>query len=256
MPGEELLIGALSEKAKSIPATALGIAQTVTGFFNKSKAKKEAERLRASRPELEASPYIEDQLSLAQNELSNGMSGATERAYEEGISRDVSSSLDAILKGGGDINNVADIFDRSATGRQRLSLMKENLRLSQINSLVNAHGVAENQRKEMFEFNEWRPWADDAQANAQARQGAENMIWGGLQTIANGATGALNSQQGQSATNSYFQSPQGGSYSPNIQSSRVQGTSMNTSGFISPGANLNYIDPNYGSSIINDSIFQ
>ena len=130
MPGEEMLIGALADKAKSVPATALGLAQTVTGLINSKKTKKEAARLAATRPKLEASPYLDDQLSLAQSELSSGMSGAAESAYEQGLSRDVSSSLDSILKGGGDVNNVAEIFDRSAVGRQRLALMKENLRLS------------------------------------------------------------------------------------------------------------------------------
>src|SRR5687768_1629768 len=145
--------------ALAIPA-AIGVAQTVTGLIKGGKAKKEAARLAATRPKLEASPYLDDQLSLAQSELSSGMSGAAENAYEQGLSRDMSSSLDAILKGGGDVNNVAEIFDRSAVGRQRLALMKENLRLSQINNVVNAQGASENQRKEMFEFNQWRPWAD------------------------------------------------------------------------------------------------
>ena len=229
--------------ALAIPA-ALGVAQVATGLIKGGKAKDEGKLLRATRPKLEASQFVDDQLSLAQSELANGLSGETERAYEEGLSRDVSTSLDAILKGGGDINNIPEIFDRSATGRQRLALMKENLRLSQINNLVNAQGAAENQRQQMFQFNQWAPWADDAKANAAARQGAEDMIWGGLQTVASGATGALNALQGQAASNSYFQNPQqNNSYvPPNLQSSTVQRAPMG--GFTSPGANMNYIDEN------------
>jgi hypothetical protein len=246
------LIAMAAQKAQSIPATALGVAQTVTGLINSKKTKKEAARLAATRPKLEASPYIDDQLSLAQSELSSGMSGAAERAYEEGLSRDVSSSLDAILKGGGDVNNVAEIFDRSAVGRQRLSLMKENLRLSQIGNLVNAQNAAENQRQQMFQFNEAAPWFDAARANAQGRQKAQDMIWGGLQTVASSVMGTGQGAASQGAFNNYFNSgQQGNNYSPNIQPSMVQGPQQVNYGTVqSPGANLNYINPNYGSGVM------
>jgi len=256
MPGEEMLLSAISEKAKAIPATALGVAQTVTGLINSGKTKREAARLAASRPKLEASPYLNDQLSLAQSELSNGMSGAAENAYEQGLSRDVSSSLDAILKGGGDVNNVAEIFDRSTVGRQRLALMKENLRLSQINNLVNAQGAMENQRQQMFQFNEAAPWFDAARANAQGRQKAQDMIWGGLQTVASGAMSAGQSASAQNDLNNYFQSgQQGNGYNGNPQYSQVQQVPNYNGAVQSPGANLNYINPNYGSGVM-DQYFQ
>lgn len=232
--------------ALAIPAI-IGGAQAAVGLIKGGKAKPEGERLKGMRPKLEASPYIDDQLSLAQSELSSGMSGAAETAYEEGLSRDVSSSLDAILKGGGDVNNVAEIFDRSATGRQRLALMKENLRLSQINNLVNAQGAAENQRQQMFQFNEWAPWSDAAQANAKARQGAENMIWSGVQTFGNAATGFLQGQQASNDFNNYFQSQ---ATNPN---SRVMGGNQIAQraaigSVSSPAANSNYINPNFNST--------
>lgn len=245
------LIGAIAQKAQSIPQTALGVAQLATGLINSKKTKREAARLAATRPKLEASPYLDDQLSLAQSELQSGMSGAAERAYEEGLSRDASSSLDAILKGGGDINNVADIFDRSATGRQRLSLMKENLRLSQINNLVNAQNASENQRQQMFQFNEWAPWADASRANAQGRQKAQDMIWGGLQTVGSSIMGMGQSAGAKSDFNNYFTSGRSsGGYNPDPQPSMVQGPlPINYGNVTSPGANLNYINPNYGSGI-------
>jgi hypothetical protein len=251
-----MLIGALAQKAQAIPATALGAAQAAVGFINAKKTKKEAARLAATRPKLQASPYLADQLSLAQNELQSGMSGAAERAYEEGLSRDTSSSLDAILKGGGDINNVAEIFDRSAVGRQRLSLMKENLRLSQINNLVNAQTASENQRQQMFQFNEAAPWFDAARANAQGRQKAQDMIWGGLQTVASSVMGA---GQGAAAKNDFNKSlqsgQQGGGYDPGPQYSQVQQVPNYTGGVQSPGANMNYINPNYAqNSIPNNTI--
>lgn len=231
-----------------IPA-ALGAAQAVTGLFKSGKAKREAAELERTRPELQDSQFVEDQLSLAKSELAGGMSSAAENAFEQGLSRDLSTSLDAILKSGGDVNNVADIFDRSQTGRQRLSLMKENLRLNQINNLVNAQGAAENERLQQFQFNEFAPWADKAQANAQARQGAENMIWAGLQTAGSAATSFLQGQNQQRDFNNYLSTQQRVEGSPNLRSTRVQGIVPNTQRTGSPASQFDFLN-------IDDNIFQ
>ena len=231
-----------------IPA-ALGAAQTVAGLFKSGKAKREAAELERTRPKIGDSPFIEDQLSLAKSELSNGMSGAAENAFEQGLSRDLSTSLDAILKSGGDVNNVADIFDRSATGRQRLSLMKENLRLNQINNLVNAQGAAENERLQQFQFNEAAPWFDKARANAQARQGAEGMIWGGLQTFGSAATSFLQGQNQKQDFNDYLADERSVTSNPNLRSTRVQGIVPNSQRAGSPASQFDFLN-------IDDNIFQ
>lgn len=239
-------------------AAAVGIGTAAYGVVKGAKEKKEAKRLAASRPELKASPYLDDQLSLAKSELSSGMSGAAENAYEQGLSRDVSGSLDAILKGGGDVNNVAEIFDRSAVGRQRLALMKENLRLSQIGNLVNAQNAYGNQDQQRFQFNEWAPWADSAQANARARQGSANMVMSGIQTTGSAAMGYMQGQRAKSDYNSYFDNPARStvsdmnSYTP----STVQQVPNYTGSVQSPGANMNYINPNYNmNNSIDESLF-
>src|SRR6185503_4614733 len=120
-----------------------GAAQAAVGLIGSGKAKREAERLQGLRPKYKESPYYKDALSLAQSELSTGMSADAEKAYEQGIDRDLSTSLNAILQGGGSVNNVAELFDASQQGRKRLSLMKENLRLNQINNVVRAQQLAE-----------------------------------------------------------------------------------------------------------------
>jgi hypothetical protein len=129
--------------------------------------------------------------------------------------------------------------------------MKENLRLSQINNLVNAQGAMENQRQQMFQFNDFAPWADSARANAQGRQKAQDMIWGGLQTVASSAMGSAQGSAAKNDFNNYFNPGQQG----DTQYSQVQQVPNYTGNVQSPGANLNYINPNYGSNIINDQMF-
>lgn len=165
----------------------IGLAETVAGFINKGKAKKEAAYLQSIRPKYQENGNIRDQLSLAKSELSNGLGAEAENAYTQQTDRDLSTSLDSILKGGGSVNNVADVFDSSQMGRSRLAIMKENMRMQQINNLVSVQNNQAEEDRKAFDFNTYRPWADKAQANASARQGAESQIWSGLSTVAGSA---------------------------------------------------------------------
>lgn len=182
----------------AIVAGAAGLAKTITGLIGGGKAKREAARLAASRPKLTESPYVKDQLRLAQSELSRGMSSEADNAYNQLTDRDLSSSIGAILKGGGSVNNIADVFDNSQQGRQRYALMRENLRLNQINNLERANAAADNERAQLFQYNEYSPWANAAAANAQARASANQQLWSGIDTIGSAAisfAGMKNSQK-------------------------------------------------------------
>jgi hypothetical protein len=171
---------------------AVGLAQTVTGLINSGKTKKRAAELERNRPLLKDSQFLDDQLNLAKSEMANGgLSGKAQQIYDQGNDRSLSASLNAILKGGGDVNNVADVFDRSAEGRSRLALLNDNLRLSQINNLVKAQDANEEFRQQQFGLNEYAPWKDKVAANAAARTAAQNQIWQGIGQVGSAAISAF-----------------------------------------------------------------
>lgn len=167
--------------AAAIPI-ALGVAKTVTSLVNKGKAKREGERLERSRPQFEVDKGYGQNLSLAESNL-QGLSDSAETAYNQLADKQFSSSLDAILKSGGTATNVADVYGQGEEGRLRLAQLNDQMRLNQINTLMGSREALAEENKKAFEFNKWMPWADKAQANAAARQGAEEGIWSGLQTI-------------------------------------------------------------------------
>lgn len=149
------------------------------------KAKKEAEALAANRPFLPTNKYAEEQQSLAASELSSESHGMN--AYNEKIDQDLSNSLGAILKGGGDVNDVGSLFDGSQQGRQRALMMSDNLRLNKINQYIRSLQGGDQANQQQFQFNQWAPWADRAQANAQARIGADTNTWGAIDSLASTA---------------------------------------------------------------------
>lgn len=166
---------------------AIGLGEAAVGFFKEKSANKKAKELAATRPKLKASPYLQDQLSLDESELSTGMSADAKEAYKEQTDADQSSSIGAITRLGGSPNDVGSVFARSENGRARLAMMKDNLRLNQIANLGRAREASEEEREKEFQFNEWAPWADEAQANAGQKAAGQSMVFSGLNTAAGGA---------------------------------------------------------------------
>jgi hypothetical protein len=168
-------------------AGGIGVAKAVTGLVNRDKARKEAKELEATRPKYSIDNIFQQNLDLAESEASTGLSANAENAYNLLQDKQFSSSLDAILKSGGTATNVAEVYGQGQEGRLRLAQLSDQTRLSKINNLMRSRESLAGERDKEFEFNEWRPWADKAQANAEARRGADEQIWSGLQTAGSSA---------------------------------------------------------------------
>ena len=188
---------------------AVGTASVVAGSVSNSKAKKEAKKLQENRPKYEISPYAKDEVSLAESDFANGLSAEATQAYEEGADRDLSTSLSTLLKSGGGANNIGSLYDSSLKGRLDLAKLREVVRLNKYTNLINSWRNMNEQGDKQFEFNEWQPWADNSQANAEARKGATNQIWSGLGTAASGIASAYNQNQWDKRYDDYLNPPQG-----------------------------------------------
>jgi len=165
----------------------LGAVETITGLINSGKAKAEAAALEKTRPKYSITPESKDELSLSESELSKGMSSKAERAYTELSGGDFANSLDAILKGGGSVNNIGALYGANEGGRQKLALIEDDIRMRQLTNLISSRRNMTDQKDKQFEFNEWMPWSDKAKAVAGARVGADKQIFEGLGTM--GAAG-------------------------------------------------------------------
>lgn len=168
----------------------LGGIESVIGLINSGKAKKEADLLKRTRPKYEISPEAKQGLALTESELANGISAKAEKAYNDISDRQFSTSLDAILKSGGSGNNIADVYSGNQQGRQNLALMKDQLRMNQVQNLLNQQRYIQEQEDKQWQVNVDAPWKDAAQANAAARKQAQAMIWNGVGQVASGGLNA------------------------------------------------------------------
>lgn len=166
-----------------------GVVQTAIGLLNQSKTAREARRLAATRPQYEVDPLTNQDLSLAQNELSNS-SSAAERAYSSLDNGQFSSAIGSTLRAGGNPNSIGAIYGNSMDGRLRLSQMSDQIRLSRINNYINASRAKQDADQTKWQVNEFAPWEDAAQANAAAREGASQQVNQGINTFGAGVANA------------------------------------------------------------------
>lgn len=166
-----------------VAGLAYSLIETGIGAANKNQAKAEAENLKRTRPNYGISPEATDELRLAESELQQGLSARAARAYETQVDKGLAGSLSAILKGGGNINSIGDLYGNSEDGRLRLAMLNENNRLSKIQNVISAQRNMTEQRDKSFMYNEDQWWKNDAQNNANAKQNADQQFQTGLSGI-------------------------------------------------------------------------
>lgn len=255
MPGPTDLLTAANPYSAAA-GVGLGLAQTVVGLVNAGKTKREAKEIAKSRPQYDISPLAGQDLSLAESELAGGMSARAETAYNQNTDRDFAASLAATLKGGGSVNNVGDIFDRSQAGRMRLAEMQDQLRLKQIDNVVRARRYMDEQTDKEYQINKYAPWKDRQVANAKAREDANNMIWSGLSTATGGAMNFLSNKTSNPGNNvdngeDYSRTPNRGLLETNLPNPNDTGNRPTPRS--SPYSDLT--DNNYNFDFLNDPMW-
>ncbi len=160
-------------------AIGIGAATAIGGAVQKGAANKKAAALADKRPVYQKQPEITENVALTESDLAKGMSSRAERAYKGQQDKALSSSLDAILKGGGSVNNVGDLYGSGETGRQNLAIMEDNLRVNEVNNVIKARNESAQEGQTAWQVNQFAPYLDQLQAIAAAKQqGAETMSKG------------------------------------------------------------------------------
>lgn len=187
----------------ALAGLALSAIQAGVGYANKQKAERERKRLAASRPELQDSEYLDEMRDLSASELNRGETPAMQAMRQQNEAA-FSSSLQALMQGGGSANNVADLYGQQQTGSMRMSIANDERRLQNIRNLMAANQGSEQFRQQQFQFNSYAPWADYTQATAGSIQAGNNQMWGGVSSFGSQLGYMGNSWGNQNAYGGYF----------------------------------------------------
>jgi hypothetical protein len=91
-----------------------GIFNVVSGAVTTAKANREAKVLDATRPQYNIPSNYYDNLNLATSRAQRGFSDETMGYLSNQLERGLSASNNAILRGGGNVNNIGNAYDTFA----------------------------------------------------------------------------------------------------------------------------------------------
>lgn len=176
--------------AAAVPV-ALGAVQIIDSFIKDGKLKKQAAELEKNEPIKQTSQFDKDSLALAESELANGMSSAAEKAYNDSVDRGLSSSISAMLKSGGDVNSIGDIYGATEQGRQNLAIMQDQMRLTQLQNVLKSYDKMASEDEKNWMVNLYGPYKDKLQAIGEQRKNTAQQRVAGMNTLGGGLMSAI-----------------------------------------------------------------
>jgi hypothetical protein len=191
-----------------------GVAQLARG----AKLNKEADRIAGTIRDVRYDiprPVLDNQ-ALAETRAMQGLSDAAMLAYENGVDRSMTTSIDAVLRGGGSVNSISELFDSAADKYENLALIEEELRLKNVQNLQSQNERLADELTTQWQVNEWAPNEDKKAAVRELRASATQQQQAGFNTALSAPANYIAGQQyaasaryyGQGGANTYGSGPQ------------------------------------------------
>lgn len=157
------------------------------GFIDQGNAKKMAAS--AVRPEYEISQQVKDNQALAESRVGQGLSDSSKQLFTTQQDRGLTASIDAILRTGGDANQVNEAYDGFNTGLSRLSLAEDEAKFRNMNMYLRANEQLAQEQDKAWQINKYAPYADKMKLASQNKQAADANVSGGISGLL--GTGAM-----------------------------------------------------------------
>ncbi len=168
-----------------MPLPAIAVAGIVAGGLQAGAGligKIKANNLKKSavRPDYETPEAITENVAIAESLAQTGLSDSAKQSLLSGADRGLTSSIEAILKGGGSVNTVADAYDTQMQSISRMSLAEDEAKFRNINMLVTANKALADEQEKAWQINKYAPYADKMALAAKMNEDANKNIQGGL----------------------------------------------------------------------------
>lgn len=182
MPAGE--IAAAVEAATNLAKMGIGIGQNI-------KANTLAKRL--VRPTYNIQQPVIDSYRLAERNASQGMSDAARTSYNNEADRGLTTGIDAMLRGAGNINSFSHFYDTYANDHENLTKFEDEMRMRNTGTYFNQADNMANALDKKWQVDEWAPYKDQSQYIAGLRGQSFKNITGGIDGIGAGAMHYLQS---------------------------------------------------------------
>lgn len=166
-----LLVGAGIAAAGAVYNVGSGIAKT-------SAAKKLAAGNIRPWYNIPTEYYQNDNLAAQQAET--GLSPSSINFYNTNANRGLTTGTNAILEGGGDVDNLAKIYDQFSQGLSQETAEDQNLKSQHLNTFINANKDLAGQQTQQWSLNYYDPYKDTAQLASAEKAGGQQQIQSGI----------------------------------------------------------------------------
>lgn len=183
--------------ADRVGQSVVGNVKLISGLIQGRKAKQMASD---PRPKYEIQQPVMDILDYTKSRANTGMSAGAKQVYEQQSERSLSQLMENITKNGGNLNNIADLYQAGEDGRSRFSLLDEQMRASNAKAYLDSLKTYGEELDKKWQMNVWAPWADKQQAAKEMKQQAHEKVWSGLSAMMGAGT--------NTATSSLYSQPQ------------------------------------------------
>lgn len=178
------LIGALVQGG-------LSIYQMAQAKKKENEAKRLAEQNKRPTYQIPESEY--DTQALLRSRAGQGLSDASKQYFDNNANNALDNTLNTVLRGGGDVNSVANAYQASLDARSKLALADDAARLQNIQALVQNNARMSDNADKAFQINQFAPYADRAQYANGLVNASQVQMNNGLNSLAGAAALGLQS---------------------------------------------------------------
>lgn len=196
MPVTAALITGAATVIPSIIATGTKLAESGAQFglaaIQNAKAKKIAQS--NIRPEYIPNKQIVENKNLAASLAGKGLPDATLQQGQQMNERNLSQSLSAILRSGGDGNQISDLYQANGDIMLKLAAMDAEAQKYNIAQYLSANEKVGQENQTAWMVNKYGPYANQAQLAATLRANAVKNATNAINGAATAEAGLLDSQ--------------------------------------------------------------
>lgn len=209
--------------AVPVAAIALGAVAAykgIKGAVQNKKAKRLKQQAERERPSYRTQKAIRDNQAIMESRAGQGFSDKALRIQEAAVDSGLAVGIDGVLRSGGNVNHIGDLYGNYLEGTNKLALMDEEMRVRNLAAMVDQNYFMGSEQDKEWQMNKWNPFADKVQAAAVLKAQGNANINGALDTAA-AAVGSFGGSIGGQKINDGPETP---AYTKmNIQSGRAAG---------------------------------
>lgn len=179
-------------------AASVGLYNTISGGIKSAKANKMAANTKRPPYNIPQGDY--DNVALQQSLASQGLADSSKQILLKNADRGLSSSINAVLAGGGDVNTLGTLYDSYLNGINNVTLANDAQKIKNVNNFVNSRYRLGDQQDKAWQLNEFAPYNDKMQQIAQLKGQGAQQTNAGIAGIATAGMSAASGLAGKAAT--------------------------------------------------------